>query len=128
MRQTRHRVITFRGKPAFTEFSASNGGWTAQGQVHGRDVRYLPAQRDPYDDEYRSWTRRVSAAAVERLRPAMGDLRSIRVIKRDGNGAWDGRALRVRLVGSDGSRVVTGEAFREGLSMMSTWFRRPVVR
>jgi stage II sporulation protein D len=128
VRTTARRAILFHGKPAFTEFSASNGGWTARGQVHGKNVAYLPAKRDPYDHAYRSWTRTVSARAVERLRPAIGDLRKIVVPKRDGHGAWNGRAVTVTLVGTDQRVSMTGEEFRSGLALMSTWFKRPVVR
>jgi SpoIID/LytB domain protein len=127
VRATAGRVLLYRGKPAFTEFSASNGGWTAQGRANGKRVPYLPAKRDRADREYRSWDRRVSASAVERLRPAIGNLRKI-VVKRDGHGIWNGRAVKVTLVGSSGRKAMSGEDFRAGLSLMSTWFERPRVR
>ena len=43
-RGTARQVLTFRGKPIFAEFSASNGGYTVSG-----GKRYLPARRDPYE-------------------------------------------------------------------------------
>ncbi len=41
IRATRRQARFAGGEPAFTQFSASNGGWTAKGSF-----RYLPAKRD----------------------------------------------------------------------------------
>ena len=41
---TRQQVLLASGKPAFTQFGASSGGWTSAGSVS-----YLPARQDPYD-------------------------------------------------------------------------------
>ena len=69
---TRGRVLTYQGKPAFTEFSASNGGWTVQGQVHGANVPYLPAKQDPYDHAYRRWTATFTGNEIARHFAGLG--------------------------------------------------------
>lgn len=63
---TSDRTITYAGKTIFAQFSASNGGWTADG---GKP--YLVARRDPYDDArsgdpYLSYRRSVSTSALAR--------------------------------------------------------------
>ena len=42
---TAGKILTYQGKPAFTQFSSSSGGWTSKGSVP-----YLPAKKDPYDN------------------------------------------------------------------------------
>ena len=118
---TAGRILTYGGKPAFTQFSASSGGWTSAG-----GVPYLPAQRDPYDgfagNYVHDWSVEVSAAALERAYPAIGRLISARVTKRDGNGEWNGRVLTMVLEGTNGRAHITGDDFRWKLGLRSTWF------
>ena len=42
---TRGQILTYGGKPAFTQFSASSGGRTSAGRFP-----YLTSKADPYDD------------------------------------------------------------------------------
>ena len=42
---TGRKILTYDGEPAFSQFSASSGGWTVAGSVP-----YLRAKKDPYDD------------------------------------------------------------------------------
>jgi stage II sporulation protein D len=106
---------------AFTEFSASNGGWTAAG-----GQPYLPAKPDPYDGYHpsaeQSWSASVPAARIESAYPSVGSLQGLEVTRRDGNGDWGGRVLEVRLTGSRGSALVTGAALRSALGLRSTWW------
>lgn len=106
------------GRPAFTQFSASNGGWSVDG---GRS--YLTAQADPYDEAYRSWSTPLNSAALERARPGIGTLQSITILRRDGNGEWGGRVLTLRLNGSKGTATLAGTDFRTILGLRSNWFR-----
>ncbi|WP_244929723.1 SpoIID/LytB domain-containing protein [Nocardioides sp. W7] len=122
IRRTRARVLTHRGRPAFTQFSSSNGGWTSAG-----GFPYLPAKRDPYDatpsNPNHTWRHVVRATAIEAAWPALGAFRRIRVLERDGHGAWGGRVERVRVVGSRTSTTVSGDTFRSYLGLKSDWFR-----
>jgi stage II sporulation protein D len=116
--QTRHDVLTYRGKPAFTQFSASNGGQMAAGSQP-----YLVAKKDPYDTAYRGWRDPVSAGEIERALPAIGSFRSVRVLERDGKGAYGGRVVRIRVVGSRASTVISGDDFRSFFGLRSTLFK-----
>ena len=122
IRRTARQVVTRRGRPIFSQFSASSGGWTADG---GRP--YLRAKRDPYDDwrgnPYHLWRTTVSAATIENQWPGIGRLRRIRVLRRDGHGDWNGRILRLRLVGGAGRVEMSGDDFRFALGLRSTWLR-----
>jgi SpoIID/LytB domain protein len=119
---TAGRILVHGGLPAFTQFSASNGGWTADG-----GEPYLVAKRDPYDgwpgNLVHAWTTAVTSRTIEKTWPALGDLRSIRVTRRDGNGRWGGRVLWLNLRGSKGDvKHLSGDTFRYLLGLRSTWF------
>jgi stage II sporulation protein D len=118
---TRRQILTYGGKAAFTQFSASNGGWTSAGSFP-----YLPAKADPYDswagNPYRSWTVTIKAAAIEKAFPAIGDLQSVEVLTRDGNGMWGGRATSVQLSGAKTSTTISGDTFRSIFGLRSTYF------
>lgn len=120
-------VLTYDGKPAFTQFSSSSGGWTSAGSVP-----YLPAKQDPYDGWKRAdgsfgnpnhnWSVAVDVAKLERIW-GIADLARIEVLSRDGNGEWGGRILKLRLVGRGGKVVdVYGSDFRMKLGLKSTYF------
>jgi stage II sporulation protein D len=109
------------GQPAFTQFSSSNGGFTAAGSQP-----YLVARQDPYDgwpgNTNSSWTLPLTAGNVEKNYPSIGTLTSIAVDTRDGNGEWGGRALAVTLTGTAGTVHTTGEDFRFRVGLKSSWF------
>ena len=120
--KTAGQIRRHQGRPAFTQFSASSGGWTVAG---GRP--YLPAQRDPYDDwsgnSVHTWSTRLSASRLESAYPQIGRFQRLQILRRDGNGHWGGRVLRLRIVGSAGSVRDTGEDFRFRLGLRSSWFK-----
>ena len=117
---TRREIRTYRGDPAFTQFSSSNGGWASAGSVP-----YLPAKKDPYDgwsgNPNHSWTTRITDSRIESVFPRIGNLRKIVVTRRDGNGQWGGRVGAIRLVGSAASVTVSGDTFRFALGLKSQW-------
>lgn len=130
-------ILTYGGKPAFTQFSASSGGWT-----DGGSVPYLDDHEDPYDDWKRAdgapgnsshnWSVALDVAAIEKAFPAVGDLGAVEVTSRDGSGEWGGRVLKVRLTGvKNGAPTVVdnigGSDFRMRLGLRSTWFTFPGV-
>ncbi|HZJ07651.1 MAG TPA: SpoIID/LytB domain-containing protein [Nocardioidaceae bacterium] len=119
---TTRQILTFKGQAAFTQFSSSSGGWTANG-----GVPYLPAQKDPYDgwsgNSMHSWSTTISASAAERKYPRLGTLRGIRVLGRDGSGAWGGRVTRVLLDGSRSDVRLSGDGFRWAFGLRSNWFK-----
>ena len=114
-------ILTFDGKPAFTQFSSSSGGWTSAGSVP-----YLPAQADPYDahdaNPMNTWSVTVDVGRLEKAYPAIGQLRRIRVTARDGHGEWYGRVLSLQLDGTKADRTISGDSFRWAFGLRSTWF------
>jgi stage II sporulation protein D len=119
--KTAGQIRSYRGAPAFTQFSASSGGWTADG-----GPPYLPARRDPYDDwsgnGVHSWSTRIAVSTIEAAYPSIGRFQRIRVKHRDGRGDWGGRVLRLGVVGSAGAVRVSGDDFRWTFGLRSNWF------
>jgi stage II sporulation protein D len=120
IKATTGQILTSGGEPAFTQFSASSGGWTSAGSQP-----YLVARQDPYDgwsgNPHASWRVRMSDTRIESAFPGIGDLTRIRFSGRDGNGQWGGRVDTVKVTGSNGSRTVSGEDFRFLLGLRSEW-------
>jgi stage II sporulation protein D len=118
--RTAHLALMWQGAPAFTQFSSSSGGWTSAGSVP-----YLRAKADPYDDwagnPVHSWSERISDTVIEAHWPGIGNLTSITVNRRDGNGEWGGRVLSVTLAGGRGRATVSGDTLRSVLGLRSTW-------
>ncbi|MGZ4437871.1 MAG: SpoIID/LytB domain-containing protein [Nocardioidaceae bacterium] len=118
---TSREILTYGGKPAFTQFSSSSGGWTSAGSVP-----YLPAKQDPYDafsgNPMHEWTSTIDASALERAYPRIGTLTRIQVVSRDGHGDWQGRVWSLVLDGTDGDQTISGETFRWMFNLRSTWF------
>jgi stage II sporulation protein D len=121
VRATRRQILSYQGRPAFTQFSASSGGWTSAGSVP-----YLPAQEDPYDrwegNANHSWTATVDAGQLERSHPQIGSLTRIWVTGRDGNGDWRGRVRELVLDGTQGNVTISGDSFRWAFGLKSSWF------
>jgi SpoIID/LytB domain protein len=117
---TRGQVRLYSSALAFTQFSASNGGWTADG-----GQPYLRAYPDPYDGVVPStahtWTDTILTATVQAAYPSIGTLRSVTVL-RDGNGEWGGRVTSIVLHGSGGQATVDGDTFRSVTGLRSTWW------
>jgi hypothetical protein len=115
--------MAYQGKPAFTQFSASNGGWTARG-----GFPYLPGKKDPFDDMYRNWAVTFSGNEIARNWPGMGGFVRFEDIQRDGNGPWGGRVLTLDVVGENFTRQdVSMPTLMLWLGLRSTLFRNPTV-
>nr|WP_246283849.1 SpoIID/LytB domain-containing protein [Nocardioides perillae] len=127
VRATRGTALLADGRPAFTQFSSSSGGWTSAGSVP-----YLTSQEDPYDgwsgNPVHDWSLRVTDARLEAAYPRIGDLRSLRITEREGGGEWGGRVWRLTLTGSRGSVTVNGDDLRRALGLRSSWFTFAVSR
>ncbi|WP_210650389.1 SpoIID/LytB domain-containing protein [Nocardioides sp. SYSU D00065] len=121
IKATAGQGLMYDGRPAFTQFSASNGGWSSAGSMP-----YLVAQADPYDGvtghQYSTWTETIDDVQVERHWPAIGDLTSIEVTSRDGNGDWGGRVTDMAFIGTTGTARVDGDTVRSYFGLNSDWF------
>ena len=120
VKATKREALLADGKPAFTQFAASSGGWTSAGSF-----AYLPAREDPYDgwpgNPEHNWSVKLMDTRLETAWPAVGDLEKIIVSRRDGTGEWGGRLRELTITGSKGSVVVSGDTFRSVLGLRSTW-------
>lgn len=118
-------VLTYGGKPAFTQFSSSSGGWTSAGSS---TTPYLTAKQDPYDGWTRAdgsfgnpnhnWSVPVDVAAIEQ-KTGIADLASVALtMSSDGN-----RVAKLTFTGT-GGKVVTvyGDTFRSWFGLKSTFF------
>lgn len=119
---TAGRYLTYGGAPALTEFSASNGGFSTNG-----NKPYLIAKPDPWDgvvaNSAHAWEVNLKASTVNRGFPEIGRIQALRVTKRDGNGDWGGRVLQVRLIGSVKSITVVGTSFASLMGLRHSWWR-----
>jgi stage II sporulation protein D len=122
IRHTAGQYLRYRSDVALTEFSAANGGHSVFG-----NKPYLPARADAWDGIVRNsghaWTKSFTAARIQQRWPSVGELRSIRVLSRDGRGEWGGRVLSLQLIGTKSSLSVPGQAFASAMGLRSTWWR-----
>jgi SpoIID/LytB domain protein len=117
---TAGQIVTYGGKPAFTQFSASNGGATLAG-----GEPYLVSQTDKYDkavSPYLNWSKTVTAADVEARWPVIGQLVDIQTTPSTANAPGAGYVSTVTIEGTKHSVTVTGDAFRSWAGLRSTWF------
>ena len=100
IRATAGVIRTYGGKPAFTQFSSSNGGYSTAGSQP-----YLVAKADPWDgavaNPMHTWTATLPVSALEARYPAVGHFLRLKVTQRDGHGDWGGRVQNVVLEGVD---------------------------
>jgi SpoIID/LytB domain protein len=117
---TAGQVLTYGGAPAFTQFSASNGGASLAG-----GQPYLVSRTDPYDtaaSPYHHWTTTVTPAAIERQWPRIGRLTGISVTPSSANAPGAGYVASVAITGTGGSVSVSGDTFRSFAGLRSSWF------
>lgn len=119
VRATSGQVLTYDGEPIFAQFSASNGGYSVDG-----GYPYLVAEEDPFDHGYPDDPHATTFTGdqITRHWTGLGDLVSVEVTERDGNGPNGGRVTMLRVTGTDGSVTVTGSAFRSYLGLRTTLF------
>lgn len=114
---TAGRVVLYAGKPAFTQFSASNGGLTA----HGGKPYLVGGVKDPFD-AFADTDPQLgpnTKAKLEKKYPDLGTLKRVRVLKRD----TDGRVLTVELDGSKaGTVTIKGTDLRTLMGLRSHYF------
>ena len=121
--QTSGRVLTYAGVPAVTYYFSTSGGHTENVEfsfVGSLAKPWLVGVPDPYDTQspYHRWTVSLSASRLDRALSAPGAFRRLRVLKR----GVSPRVVRARVVGSTGSRTVTGPQVRSALGLRDTWF------
>jgi stage II sporulation protein D len=118
VRGTRGELLVYRGEPILAAFHSASGGQTASAEeVWGRALPYLvsrpvPDEEDSPDTYWRaSVSRTTLGRALEPLGLRLGAVRQVRVEGRSASG----RALRVRLQGTEGSESLEARALRSAL-------------
>ena len=109
------------GAVAYTMFSSSSGGFTAQ-----NPFGFTPVVDDGdavAGNAGHTWTATLDSAAIERAYPTIGTYVGIAVTSREGNGEWGGRVLSMNVTGTNGTMTVTGAAFRSTFALKSSWFQ-----
>ncbi len=118
---TAGKILTYQGLPAYTQFSASTGGYSDRGSMP-----YLRPVADPWDNwsgnSRHSWTIAVSAAKIAAKYSSIGTLKALQVTSRNGYGDWGGRVTGLKLIGSAGSKTITGNDARWAFGLRSNWF------
>ncbi|WGX98395.1 SpoIID/LytB domain-containing protein [Nocardioides sp. L-11A] len=121
IKATARQVRTYGGAPAFTQFSSSNGGWTALGTLP-----YQVAKPDPYEagsgNPNNSWSVQLTDDAIEAQFPGIGDFDHLELVASPDPNAG-GRVTEVKVVGASTSTTLTGDQFRVRFGLKSTLFR-----
>lgn len=120
---TAGQVVLYDGTLADTFFFSSSGGRTANVQdVWGssKPLPYLVSVPDPYDtlSPYHDWgPLRFGAAQLGKRLGARGTLLDVRT-----DAAPSGRVRTLTLIGTKGTRTISGSTARTALGLRSTWF------
>jgi stage II sporulation protein D len=120
---TSGRILTYAGVPAVTYYFSTSGGYTENVEfsfVGSLSKPWLVGVPDPYDtvSPWHRWTARFSEAALDRALRAPGSFKRVKVLQR----GVSPRVVRAKVVGTRGSRRVTGPQVRAALGLRDTWF------
>jgi stage II sporulation protein D len=121
--QTAGRIVTYAGEPAVTYYFSTSGGYTENVEfsfVGSLSKPWLVGVPDPYDTQspYHRWTVRFSEATLDRALRAPGAFKRLKVLQR----GVSPRVVRARVIGTRGTRTVTGPQVRAALGLRDTWF------
>jgi SpoIID/LytB domain protein len=121
--ETAGRIVTYDGVPAVTYYFSTSGGHTENVEfsfVGSLSKPWLVGVPDPYDTQspYHRWQVRFSSRRLDRALGAPGSFKRLKVLQR----GVSPRVVRARVIGSTGSRVVTGPQVRAALGLRDTWF------
>ena len=120
---TAGQVVLYDGELAETFFFSSSGGRTANVQdvwSSSKPLPYLVSVSDPYDtlSPYHDWGPvRFGAAQLGKRLGARGTLLDIRT-----SAAPSGRVRTLTLIGTKGTRTISGSVARAAMGLRSTWF------
>lgn len=118
--QTSSQIVTFKGDPVLTVFSASSGGHTenAENVFFGGPVPYLKGVNDPFDtvSPYHRWTVTFSNSDMNsRLGGYVkGRLKKIKITRY----GVSKRVIWARLYGTGGQSKIRGDAFQSALGLL----------
>jgi stage II sporulation protein D len=122
VRRTAGEVVTYGGQPATTFYFSTSGGRTENIEnsfIGAPPKPWLKSMADPYDtiSPKHRWTVRMSNARMGALLGSPGTLRRVEVLSR----GVSPRVVRARVVGANGSTILTGPQIRARLGLDDTW-------
>jgi stage II sporulation protein D len=120
---TARQIVTYDGVPAVTYYFSTSGGQTENVEfsfIGSLSKPWLVSVPDPYDNQspYHRWTVRFSADRLDRALGAPGAFKRLKVTER----GESPRVVRAQVIGTRGSRTVTGPQVRSALGLRDTWF------
>ncbi len=117
-RETAGQVLVHQGQLINAVFHSSAGGHTDDaGNVWLESRPYLQGVPDfDHHSPVFSWKTTIPAQQLQQLAGGIGAIRSVEILR---SSPW-GRAITLRLVGSQGSKDVSGSEFRRALGLRST--------
>src|SRR5215217_1663114 len=123
VRATAGRIVTYNGVPAVTYYFSTSGGYTEDVEfsfVGSLSKPWLVGVPDPYDglSPYHRWEVSFSARRLDRALGAPGAFKRLKVLER----GVSPRVVRAMVIGTRGSRAVTGPQVRSALGLRDTWF------
>ncbi len=123
VRATAGQIVTYNGVPAVTYYFSTSGGETENIEfsfVGTLSKPWLVGVPDPYDNKspYHRWKVNTSAASLDHALGAPGRFKSVKILKR----GVSPRVVRARVIGTKGSRTLSGPTIRTALGLRDTWF------
>ena len=120
---TQRQIVTYDGVPAVTYYFSTSGGETENVEfsfIGSLSKPWLVSVPDPYDNQspYHRWTVPFSAERLDRALGAPGAFKRLKVTER----GESPRVVRAQVVGTRGTRTVTGPQVRTALGLRDTWF------
>jgi stage II sporulation protein D len=120
VKATEGEVLSYNGKIIQAVFHSSSGGHTEN--VEDVWTRYLPYLRGVPDYDQGSpafqWNANFSNDLISQRISGLGRILSIT----PGRISSTGRAITIKVSGTQGTRVVDADTFRSALGLKSTWF------
>ena len=119
---TARQVLTYDGEPVTTFYFSTSGGRTENVELSflgAQPQPYLESVRDPYDDisPRHRWQFRFSGTQLGARLGAPGKFRRVEVLQR----GKSPRIVSARVVGSRGSRMLSGSDIRARLELYDSW-------
>jgi stage II sporulation protein D len=119
---TARQVLTYDGEPVVTYYFSTSGGRTENVELSflgSQPQPYLESVRDPYDaiSPRHTWQFRFSHSKLGARLGAPGAFRRVEVLSR----GKSPRIVSARVVGSRGSRTLSGAQIRARLDLYDSW-------
>jgi stage II sporulation protein D len=121
--QTAGEILTYEGEPAVTYYFSTSGGHTENVEysfVGSLSKPWLVGVPDPYDHHspYHRWQATFSSASLDRALGAPGKFVRLKALQR----GVSPRVVRAQVIGTRGTRTVSGPQVRAALGLRDTWF------